>query len=516
MPVAETAVDGSLIKKRLFDEETGPTGPVGPTGGVGPTGVTGQAGGQGVTGATGPTGATGLTGQAGGQGPTGPSGPTGSTGIQGGTGPAGGQGVPGITGPQGPKGATGNTGGQGPAGNTGPQGPTGVKGNTGVQGNTGVTGAQGPTGPTGNTGAQGATGGVGTTGAQGATGPTGLLGAFLAHSVEIQTGGYFKIGTGTKDASLNGIQIDSTEIVGQSGGADNFSIGTDGKIVINGAAGLTVNSGGDVTLLAGGDIWLVGHASDPAHIFWTESTKTIGFKTYTDETGKNFYLSPMDSAVDHNMYLGSLSSCEIVGILSETAYLMGGEGVHLASMWAYGVVNDPNLKFQLSISNAINQIFFGNLASNAALYQVTSGGATSADLGTSSNKWKDLYMSGDLTVDGTVDGQDVAQQSVKGWISFNGTGTISINDSYNVTSITDNGVGDYTITWDTDFANTNYAVVGNCGHAGGVLASLTVESDVLAVGTSRIHTWFTFGNGMASVVSANDWAGVYVMAIGDQ
>jgi len=268
--------------------------------------------------------------------------------------------------------------------------------------------------------------------------------------------------------------------------------------------------------IAGGDIWLVGHASDPAQIFWTESTKTIGFKTYTDETGKNFYLSPMDSAVDHNMYLGSLSSCEIVGILSETAYLMGGEGVHLASMWAYGVVNDPNLKFQLSISNAINQIFFGNLASNAALYQVTSGGATSADLGTSSNKWKDLNMSGDLTVDGTVDGQDVAQQSVKGWISFNGTGTISINDSYNVTSITDNGVGDYTITWDTDFANTNYAVVGNCGHTGGVLASLTVESDVLAVGTSRIHTWFTFGNGMASVVSANDWAGVYVMAIGDQ
>ena len=33
------------------------------------------------------------------------------------------------------------------------------------------------------------------------------------------------------------------------------------------------------------------------------------------------------------------------------------------------------------------------------------------------------------------------------------------NDSFNVTSITDNSTGDYTVTWDTDFASANYAVV---------------------------------------------------------
>ena len=41
----------------------------------------------------------------------------------------------------------------------------------------------------------------------------------------------------------------------------------------------------------------------------------------------------------------------------------------------------------------------------------------------------------------------------KGWINFNGIGTIAIRDSFNVASITDNGAGDYTITWDTDFAS---------------------------------------------------------------
>lgn len=52
---------------------------------------------------------------------------------------------------------------------------------------------------------------------------------------------------------------------------------------------------------------------------------------------------------------------------------------------------------------------------------------------------------------------------VKGWINFNGTGTIAINDQYNVSSITDNGTGDYTITWSTAFASAYYACAGTTG-----------------------------------------------------
>jgi hypothetical protein len=52
------------------------------------------------------------------------------------------------------------------------------------------------------------------------------------------------------------------------------------------------------------------------------------------------------------------------------------------------------------------------------------------------------------------------QGTAKGWILFDGTGTVSILDSFNVSSIVDNGVGDYTINWDTDFATANYCAVG--------------------------------------------------------
>ena len=52
----------------------------------------------------------------------------------------------------------------------------------------------------------------------------------------------------------------------------------------------------------------------------------------------------------------------------------------------------------------------------------------------------------------------IAQGRAKAWINFNGTGTIAARDSFNVSGITDNGTGQYTVTFDTDFANINYAI----------------------------------------------------------
>lgn len=54
----------------------------------------------------------------------------------------------------------------------------------------------------------------------------------------------------------------------------------------------------------------------------------------------------------------------------------------------------------------------------------------------------------------------VAQGSAKAWVNFNGTGTVAIRASFNVTSITDNGTGDYTLNFTTAFADTNYALAG--------------------------------------------------------
>ena len=48
----------------------------------------------------------------------------------------------------------------------------------------------------------------------------------------------------------------------------------------------------------------------------------------------------------------------------------------------------------------------------------------------------------------------------KVWVDFNGTGTVAIRDSFNVSSITDHATGDYTLNFSNNMGNANYAVAG--------------------------------------------------------
>ena len=52
------------------------------------------------------------------------------------------------------------------------------------------------------------------------------------------------------------------------------------------------------------------------------------------------------------------------------------------------------------------------------------------------------------------------------WVNFNGTGTIAIRDSVNVSSITDNGTGWYFVNISNSFGNVNYSVVGSGADVG--------------------------------------------------
>jgi len=47
----------------------------------------------------------------------------------------------------------------------------------------------------------------------------------------------------------------------------------------------------------------------------------------------------------------------------------------------------------------------------------------------------------------------------RAWVNFNGTGTVAIRDSGNVSSITDNGTGDYTVNLTTALSDINYSTV---------------------------------------------------------
>jgi hypothetical protein len=54
----------------------------------------------------------------------------------------------------------------------------------------------------------------------------------------------------------------------------------------------------------------------------------------------------------------------------------------------------------------------------------------------------------------------------RAWVNFNGTGTVAIRGSGNVSSITDNGTGDYTVNFTTAMADVNYSLVANSSNSG--------------------------------------------------
>ena len=51
----------------------------------------------------------------------------------------------------------------------------------------------------------------------------------------------------------------------------------------------------------------------------------------------------------------------------------------------------------------------------------------------------------------------------RAWVNFNGTGTVAIRGSFNVSSITDNGTGDYTVNFTTAMPDLNYSASVTAG-----------------------------------------------------
>ncbi|MDP6583130.1 MAG: LamG domain-containing protein [Anaerolineales bacterium] len=88
---------------------------------------------------------------------------------------------------------------------------------------------------------------------------------------------------------------------------------------------------------------------------------------------------------------------------------------------------------------------------------------TSAHLTQAGDVNKHIVVNSDA--DGVAIGTGGINQArvAKAWVNFNGTGTVAIRSSYNVSSITDNGTGIYTVNFSSNMTDTNYAVSGSLG-----------------------------------------------------
>jgi hypothetical protein len=115
-----------------------------------------------------------------------------------------------------------------------------------------------------------------------------------------------------------------------------------------------------------------------------------------------------------------------------------------------------------------------------------------------------------MTISGSTgltfnDGTEMStgQQAVKAWVNFNGTGTVAIRASYNVSSISDTGTGNYIVNFTTAMSDTNYA---RCVTVGG--NATTTGSSVLspynaAPTTSSVNV-VTFTTSFSGVQDCNE------------
>lgn len=74
----------------------------------------------------------------------------------------------------------------------------------------------------------------------------------------------------------------------------------------------------------------------------------------------------------------------------------------------------------------------------------------------------------------------------RAWVNFNGTGTVAIRASGNVSSITDVGVGSYTVNLTTAMPDVNYSTIGTCIGSGA--ATLQLDNTIRTVSAHSILT----------------------------
>tara|TARA_Y100000589_G_scaffold327821_1_gene370472 strand:- start:688 stop:1473 length:786 start_codon:yes stop_codon:yes gene_type:complete len=128
-----------------------------------------------------------------------------------------------------------------------------------------------------------------------------------------------------------------------------------------------------------------------------------------------------------------------------SALQIGARGQNTASHYFKGYIDD------VRITNGVGR-YTSNFTAPTTAHLTSAGDA---------NK--------QIIVNSSADGIDVGTGGInqarisKAWVNFNGSGTVAIRDSYNVSSITDNGTGDYSVVFSTAMSDANYCMNMNSG-----------------------------------------------------
>lgn len=108
----------------------------------------------------------------------------------------------------------------------------------------------------------------------------------------------------------------------------------------------------------------------------------------------------------------------------------------------------------------------GSGAGGSIVFQTAAAGGAGSGANTLTTR-ASIDSAGNLAFNSGF-GSAATAYGCRAWVNFNGTGTVAIRSSGNVTSITDNGVGDYTVNMTNAMSDANYAIACSVGGTNGV------------------------------------------------
>ena len=114
--------------------------------------------------------------------------------------------------------------------------------------------------------------------------------------------------------------------------------------------------------------------------------------------------------------------------------------------------------------------------------KLTSDTSGQIDLQSAGSTKATIDTSGNLKFNSGYGSVDIAY-GVRAWVNFNGTGTVAIRDSGNVSSITDHGTGQYTANFTTNMPDVNY-----CVHLTGSVQGTVSNNGGFNTALSRVST----------------------------
>ena len=281
------------------------------------------------------------------------------------------------------------------------------------------------------------------------------------------TGSLATTGTLTQTFSGTTTFSGSTVTVGSSTGNSTYGLGSGATTGVStkninvgtaGVSGSTTNinigsavSGSTTNVTANGT-WtypttIVGSINGNAAtvtngLYTTDIGSTV--QAYDANTTKN----AATQTLTNKTISGSNNTLSNIGnsSLTNSAITINGTSTSLGGSISVGTVT----------SVATSGGLTGGTITSTGTISIADGGVTPAKLSTGSPSWN---TSGNLSFNSGYGSVSTAY-GCRAWVNFNGTGTVAILASGNVSSITDNGTGNYTINLTNAMPDTNYSLSG--------------------------------------------------------